>query len=564
MSADASDEDDRAPGAGLAPAPEMPQTDVVDSQRVRLVAMAFAGAICATYLVVHPPSQDFASGHFRAQLARRGVHLWNNLWFGGHPLPGFGVVSPLLGGLFGVVPVSLVSVLAATWCFVLLIEHWRRSNPAIPDPVVAAVLFAFGCGANLWGGRLTFLPSVMFGALALLCLQRGRPWSMAVSAALCGLSSPLGALSLSVIIAAAWLARSAPRRLLVIAALATVIPIGTLIVLFPEGGWFPFTAGTLVLLTAAVLTAGWCGRTVSLVRWSVVTYGLVVIGAFALKSPLGGNVVRLGWLLAGPVAALTLGWHRRALVPVIAIAAMIWNSAYISTAFMPADRTVSASYYDPLVSYVATLPQPQRVEVVPTETFAQADTFALRANGIARGLETQLDRKLNPDFYTGRLDAVTYHRWLTEHAVSIVALPLGRLREMSLDEAGVIRGRPTYLREVWENDDWQVFAVVDASPLADNGSVVIDVQPDELIIDATRVGPTTVKFRYTPLYTVTEGAACIAPADQDGWIRIFVREPGRIRLTVSLSIGGLLGHSSSSCPSADHRVRAGAGGMPAT
>ena len=158
------------------------------------------------------------------------------------PLPGFGVVSPVLGGLFGVVPVSVVSVLVATWCFILMVERWHSTNPGLPDPVVGVVLFAFGCGANLWGGRLTFLPAVMFGALALLLLQRQRPWLVAGCAALCGLSSPLGAMSLVVILVAAWFARAASRRLLVIAALATLAPIGTLIVLFPEGGWFPFTA----------------------------------------------------------------------------------------------------------------------------------------------------------------------------------------------------------------------------------------------------------------------------------------------------------------------------------
>ena len=109
-----------------------PPADQVDPRRVRLVGMVFAGAICLTYLLVRPPSQDFASGHFRAQLASRGVYLWNNLWFGGHPLPGFGVVSPVIGGLVGVVPVSVVSVLVATWCFVLVVERWRGTNRRTP------------------------------------------------------------------------------------------------------------------------------------------------------------------------------------------------------------------------------------------------------------------------------------------------------------------------------------------------------------------------------------------------------------------------------------------------
>ena len=53
----------------------------------------------------------------------------------------------------------------------------------------------------------------------------------------------------------------------------------------------------LVLLTAAVLGAAWCGRAVPLVRWAAIVYGVVAVGAFVIKSPLGGNVVRLGWLV---------------------------------------------------------------------------------------------------------------------------------------------------------------------------------------------------------------------------------------------------------------------------
>ncbi|HEX2781936.1 MAG TPA: hypothetical protein VHN36_00020, partial [Ilumatobacteraceae bacterium] len=387
-------------GARLEVTSTLQPGDDIDPHRLRWIGMALAGAICLIYLLVAPPSQDFASGHFRAQLASRGVYLWNNLWFGGHPLPGYGVVSPILGGVFGVVPVAVVSVLGATWCFVLVVERWRDTKPSLPDPVVGVVLFACGCGVNLWGGRLTFLPAVMFGAMAMLALQRERRWLLAVCAALCGLSSPLGAMSLVVIVIAAWVARAAPRQLLVTAFVAAVVPIGTLIVVFPEGGWFPFTAGSLGLLAVAVLGAGWCGRSVPLVRWVAIVYGLVAVGAFIVRSPLGGNVVRLGWLVAGPTAALTLATHRRIMVPLIVVASLIWNGEYISMAFKPADRTASAGFYDSLVSYIDSLPRPVRVEVVPTHTFAQADTLALRIDGIARGWETQLDRVLNPEFYT--------------------------------------------------------------------------------------------------------------------------------------------------------------------
>ena len=142
--------------AGLVSTPSPPD-DGVDRVELHVVGMTFAGAICLTYLVVDPASQDFASGHFRAELAGRGVYLWNNLWFGGHPLPGYGLVSPVLGGLFGVVPVSVVSVLVATWCFALVIERWHSTTSGLPDPRVGVVLFAFGWCEPL--GWTTDLPA---------------------------------------------------------------------------------------------------------------------------------------------------------------------------------------------------------------------------------------------------------------------------------------------------------------------------------------------------------------------------------------------------------------------
>jgi hypothetical protein len=48
------------------------------------------------------------------------------------------------------------------------------------------------------------------------------------------------------------------------------------------------------------------------------------------------------------------------------------------------------------------------------------------------------------------------------------------------------------------------------------------------------------------MYTVSEGDACLAPAD-GGWIRIFVERPGRIRLTVRSSIDVVVNRSTSAC-----------------
>jgi len=514
-------------------------SEFLGGRRPRVIGMATAAVICLVYLVLRPPSEDFASGHFRAGLAARGAYVWNNLWFGGHPLPGYGIVSPLVGATVGVVPLAVVSVLVATFCFVLLVERWVENGKLSVDPTVGVVLFACGCGVNLWGGRLTFGPAIMLGTAALLAVQRDRRVLAVLAAAACGLSSPLGALSLVVVLTALWFAGEARRSTLVITAVGAVVPIGVLIAAFPESGWFPFTGGSLLLLLLSLAVIGWCGWRMPVVRYLVLVYGVVAIASFLVRSPLGGNVVRLGWLVAGPIAALTLRSRRKLLVPVIVAAALVWNGSYIAMAFSPADRSADAGYYESLADFLDTSTHVQRVEVVPTETFGQADVLALRTNGIARGWETQLDRELNPELYTGELDAATYQRWLHANSVSLVALPLGAVRPTSQDEVAVIRSHPAYLRLVWSNADWQTYEVVDATPLADRGATVVDVEPESLVIDAPRSGWTTVKYRYTDLYQVESGAACIN-ASPDGWIQMLVRSPGRITLAIDVTAGALL------------------------
>jgi hypothetical protein len=507
--------------------------------RTRCVGMAAAGVVCLVHIVLRPPSQDFASGHFRAGLFRDGVYLWNNLWFGGHPLPGYGIVSPMLGGTIGVVPTAVVSVLVATWCFILVMERLWETRPELPDPLLSIVLFALGCGVNLWGGRLTFGPAVMFGTACILAVQRNRKVAAMLLAALCGLSSPLGALSLVILLGAAWVANVTSRRFLVLVSVAAVTPIGVLIVLFPEGGWFPFHLGSLVMLGVALGVVGWSARDIPMVRWFTIIYAVIAVAAFVVQSPLGGNVIRLGWLLAGPVAALTIRTHRRTILPVFVAATLVWNWSYVKIALLPAERTASASYYDSLAAYLHTLPEVLRVEVVPTPTLTETDELAVHIQGIARGWETQIDRQMNAVFYDGTLDASSYHAWLLDRGVSVVALPLDSVRPMSEIEAAVIRSRPAYLEPIWSNADWQVYRVSDATPLADNGATVTDVQPESLTIAAPVAGWSTVKFRFTDMYEVTNGDACVS-STSDGWVRLLVHQPGTIRLSIALSVDSLV------------------------
>ena len=231
-----------------------------------------AVVISLAYLTFRPESADFSSGDFRARLFREGAYIWDNHWFGGHTLPGYGIVSPMLGRPLGVVPVAIASLIGASWAFGSMIAHCKRAQPALPAPTLAAMLFSVGCGLSLWGGRLTFGPAVAFGTLCVFFLQRRRALWSVVSALLCGLSSPVGAVSLAIVVAACWLVEAFPRRVLVVVGVAAVVPAGVVGLMFPEGGWYPFTAGSLLLLGGVLATVGWFGRHIPVVR--MVTMGV--------------------------------------------------------------------------------------------------------------------------------------------------------------------------------------------------------------------------------------------------------------------------------------------------
>ncbi|MCU1400639.1 MAG: hypothetical protein JWN62_3748, partial [Acidimicrobiales bacterium] len=468
----------------------------------RVAGISPAILISIAYVVFRPSSKDFSSGDFRARLFGEGAYVWNLRWFAGHSLPGYGLVSPALGAVLGVVPVAIISMLVAAWAFGAILSHQGDKPSTFHSPTIATMLFSVGCGLSLWGGRLTFGPAVAFGSLSVLCLQRRRTGWAVATAILCGLSSPVGALSLAIVATACWAARTFPRRSVAYVACAAVIPPAIIGMAFPEGGWYPFPGGSFIMLGICLGFVGWFGRRMPTVRLLVIVYAVVAVGAFIVRSPLGGNIVRLAWLAAAPAAVLTFTKFRRTLLPTFVAVMLIWGWSYVKLGLQPASASAQATYYEPLADFVTAQPGGvQRVEVVPTESLQQADQLALEIN-IARGWEVQLDRQLNPEFYD-HLSATTFHSWLLRNSVSLVALPLAGVQLSSHNEEEVIDAAPDYLQLIWSTPQWKVFRVTDAKPLADNGATITDVGTETLTIDATRVGVTNVRFRYSKWFQIT-------------------------------------------------------------
>ena len=173
-----------------------------------------------------------------------------------------------------------------------------------------------------------------------------------------------------------------------------------------------------------------------------------------IPSAVGGNVDRLGALLAGPVLACVLVPRHPRLLLVLAPLFLYWqvNAPLTDFASAASDPAVNASYYTPLLGELRTLgvgydARPARIEVVPTVDHGEARWMAPHAM-LARGWERQLDQQDGALFYdeaSAPLTPARYRAWLSEQAVSYVALPDAPLDYSAKGEARLLReaGTPT-------------------------------------------------------------------------------------------------------------------------
>src|SRR5207237_5230186 len=97
-------------------------------------------------------------------------------------------------------------------------------------------------------------------------------------------------------------------------------------------GRYPFDARDALAIALFCASGLWLTRDLSdqrLLRALFVTYAIVSATAFALASPLGGNLVRLTTLAGAPLLLLPLaarGFRPRALTAVLLAGALCWQA----------------------------------------------------------------------------------------------------------------------------------------------------------------------------------------------------------------------------------------------
>jgi len=546
--------------AGPPPGVEAPDPAAVQPRRRlpridpwRVAPTLVAIALAAIYLITKPRSPDLAAHIFRAELfGREGFTIWNGQWYGGHHTPAYSVLSPPLGWLLGPHLMGALAAVGATACFTELARrHW--------GPVAARVgtlWFGVGSATLLFTNRLPFALGVAFGLAAALALQRDRRLLAPLLGVLCAISSPVAGLFLAMGGLAYALAeghqrgapspfatpRGVPSKRRDGAALiaAGLVPPVLLSVAFPEGGYAPFPFSSyLPIPLFAIGCLIVLPRSERTLRVAVVLYALGSTVALVVPTAMGGNAVRLGALVGGPIVACSLaGRWRRPVVPLAALLALLavwqWSPAVRDIYKAVDDPVAEASYFEPVREWFRLRGDQRRVEIPFTFGHWEGAEVALEVP-LARGWLRQLDTGRNQIFYGGELNELTYASWLSENAVRYVALPDAKPDASAYRERALIeRGLP-YLKLLATFEHWRIYEVTLPAPIVisqgDANIVPEQIGSDELLLRVIEPGEAVVRVRWTPYWLAKGG--CV---ERDGdYTRVIAEKEGFLRLVTRFS-----------------------------
>ncbi|MFD7122003.1 MFS transporter [Streptomyces sp. NPDC059922] len=461
---------------------------------------------------------------------------YNLAWYGGmHPVS-YSVVSPYLMSVLGVRTTMMIAGTVSAALTSLILVRVR----AVRNPVACSLagVFAFLC--NALSGRVTFGLGVMFalGAVAaVFCWPhrwRTRRWAKAIAAApLAGLAtaaSPVAGLFLGVVAAALFLNKRRPGAYALGLAPAAVVALSSW--LFPFSGTQPMSVGTASLpFLFAVLVFVLVPRAWRTVRVAAAVYGVGVLLTYVIDSQIGSNVSRFAMVIAGVVLLAALPYtaprSRRWYALVVAFAGLnVWiGFKGVDDMVRTAPTASWTRELAPLVNQLQrTGAEKGRVEVVPARSHREASALAPYVN-LARGWNRQADMERNPLFYDDTLTAESYRGWLDRWAVHYVVLPKGKPDSGAGLEAELVQKGLPYLKHVWGDSNWQLFAVKDPMPLADPPATVDRAGAGELTIHVKSAGRVLIRIPYSPWLGLVDAEGTSVPppeetpaskADKDG------------------------------------------------
>lgn len=489
---------------------------------------------------------DWPAQLFRAWLARHvGYTVWSNAWYSGDAIISYSVLYPAFALGLSAALIAVLAVAATSVAAVGLAPSGSRWLAAGFHLSVTVVLLT-----DLVIGQVPFLAGVAFGSWALRAVATRRGFLAFLLAAACTLTSPIAGLFL--LISLPGLAVAVGWRT-VLPLVSAVLGPAVAVVFGGVGGTFPFAQATLIEVTVFCVVALAVSRNAAAQVW-LLTYLVVCLVSFAVPNPVGGDVARLGELVALPLV-----WHllpsmragpgkvRVAVAVVLVAAAAAWP---IYPAASAASRGMSdpsrhRAYYAGLLRFLSRQdPRRGRVEVVFTREHWEAFWVA-RAFPIARGWERQTDRRVSRVLYRP-LTAADYHRWLRRNAVSFVALPDVPIDYGGRAEANLLKHPPGYLRLAYHDAHWRVWRVLHARDLVTGPARMRSLGTASFTLAFRRRGAAVVRIHGSDLWQVAHGRACVR-TDRAGWLVVRARRPGRVALRTRLSLDAVTGKSPSAC-----------------
>jgi hypothetical protein len=511
---------------------------------------------------------------------------YNLFWYGGLHAANYSLMSPYLMAAIGVVAATMLSGVAAT-----LLGAELVARTGVRKPVWPALAVGFSLWCQVISGRSTFVLGTAFAMAAVLAVVSGRSVRHLGIAALCATlattGSPVAGLFVLVVGAAYLLSRDWGRAAALLVPPVAVVGVTTL--LFPFEGEQPMPFARIwppvILCAIVVLTAPSAWRTL---RLGAAVYAAGVVLCYLIPTPIGTNVERLSEL-AAPATLLAImmyrtGWAKdglrdgeqdrelegngdgeldrdgvRAASPrlplpwftprrrIVALGlAMAISVSWLSgktIADIVTNTTVPewAVKTDGVVNELKRLGAEQtRVEVVPARDHREAAILAPYIN-MARGWNRQADVERGRLFYEGHggtaepeggFSPEAYKAWLSQWAVGFVVLVNGEPDGPAKLEHALVTSGPSYLQPVWEDANWKIYRVKNATPLVDKPASVVSADGANLVVRMPKAGEVTVRIAFSPWLWAENG--CLT--DDGEFTKLTVEQPGNIR--ISSTYGG--------------------------
>ncbi|MGH8860018.1 MAG: hypothetical protein ACRDVG_02080 [Jatrophihabitantaceae bacterium] len=472
---------------------------------------AFAVANALVFLIVQPPVGDLWAARARQSAATHGVGLgyWFS-WFSGGSTPGnYSVLSPYLSGVFG----SAVLGALATVALTPLTAHLLRGST---HRTAATTVCTFVVGTSLWSARVPFALGTVFVLAALIEVRRRRRAGGAAWAVVSALVSPVSAAFLVMGAGALFLVQPRFRTVSAWTAGAGLASLLTIAIVFGAPGPEPFPAHRALLLVAA-LGLMLAARPAGYVRVVIVVATAACLPLAMIPNGMGSNFQRLVWIYLPVAVVATATVRMRSALAACLLSIALGVEATAGDLWVSAQPMSSGRYYDSLAAQLDRTSglADFRVEVVSDGTHTAA--YALLEHAmLARGYETQEDNAYNAILMSTTLDAVSYKVWLDNNAVGFVAIARKSL-STNPEEQLVARHRPYYLKEIWSDQHWLLYRVVNPSPIITPPAAVIDADQASLQIKVPRAGRYTVRVHWSSFLKVSTKPNVTAMLSDDGF-----------------------------------------------